>query len=70
MERAAPELAKLSAADAAAISERIEFATSAAMRGAIFAINTFLFALILGLAYALIFRAAVRRDATASKKSA
>lgn len=68
MERAAPELAKLSAADVAAITERIEFGTSAAMRGIVFAVNTFLFALVLGLAYALIFRAAVRRDATASSK--
>jgi hypothetical protein len=70
MERAAPELAKLPAADAALITERIESATSAATRGAIFGLNTFLFALLLGLAYALIFRAAVRRDAAASKKPA
>lgn len=61
MERAAPELAKLSAEDAAVITQKIEFATSAAARGVVFGLNTLLFGLLLGIAYALIFRAAAKR---------
>lgn len=68
MERAGPDLAKLSAEEAAAITQKIDYATSAAARGLVFGINTLLFGLLLGIAYALIFRAAVRRDETAKKK--
>ena len=67
MERAAPDLARLPADEAAAITQKIDFATSATARGVVFAINTFLFALLLGLAYALIFRAAARREDAAKK---
>ena len=67
MERAAPDLARLPADEAAAITQKIDFATSATARGVVFGINTFLFALLLGLAYALIFRAAARREDAAKK---
>jgi len=70
LERAAPDLAKLSPEDAAAAMRQIESFTSPAARGVVFGINTFLFALLLGIAYALIFRAAVRRDQKAGKPSA
>ena len=62
-----PELAKLSPDAAAEQTRQIDFFTSAAARGLIFGINTLLFAFLLGLAYALIFRAAARRDAGAKK---
>ena len=39
-------------------------------RGLIYALNTFLFALLLGIAYALIFRAAIRREQKAAKAAA
>lgn len=69
MERVGPDLAKLAPADAAALTQKIDFATSAAARGLIFGINTLLFASLLGIAYALIFRAAVKRDEAAKKKA-
>lgn len=69
MEKVGPELAKLSAEEAAAVTQKIEFATSAAARGLVFGINTLLFAALLGIAYALIFRAAVKRDEAAKKKA-
>lgn len=70
MERVGPDLAKLSADEAATVTQKIEFATSASARGLVFGINTLLFAALLGIAYALIFRAAGKRDAAAKKKSA
>jgi Protein of unknown function (DUF4199) len=63
MKRMEPELAKLAAEDAAKVVQQIDHATSAAARGLVYGINTLFFALILGLAYALIFRAADRREA-------
>ncbi len=69
LEQAGPELAKLSPDDLARATQQIELATSAGARSLIIGVNTFLFALVLGLAYALIFRAAVRRDAAASRKT-
>lgn len=68
LERAAPELSKLSPEDAAVVTEKIDFATSAAARGVVFGLNTLLFGLLLGIAYALIFRAATRREESAKKK--
>lgn len=69
LERVGPDLAKLSAEEAAAVAQKIEFATSAAARGLVFGINTLLFAALLGVAYALIFRAAARRDRKTAEKS-
>ena len=68
MERAAPELAKLSPEDAAKVVEKIDYATSAAARGLVYGVNTVVFAALLGIAFALIFRAAVRRDEAAKGK--
>lgn len=65
METAAPELSKLPPEQAAQITQTIDLTTSAVARGVVYGVNTFLFALLLGLAYALIFRAAARRDEAA-----
>jgi hypothetical protein len=62
LENAAAELAKLPPEQAADITQKIDFATSAVARGVVYGVNTLLFALLLGIAYALIFRAAARRD--------
>lgn len=70
MERVGPDLEKLSAEELAAVTEKIEFATSAAARALVYGINTLVFAAILGIAYALIFRAAVRRDRKTGEHSA
>lgn len=64
------ELAKLPADASAAAMKQIELASSAPARGLIYALNTFLFALLLGIAYALIFRAAIRREQKAAKAAA
>ncbi len=63
LKRLEPELAKLAAEDSARVMHQIDQASSAAARGVVYGINTLFFALILGLAYALIFRAAARREA-------
>lgn len=63
LKRLEPELAKLAAEDSARVMQQIDQASSAAARGVVYGINTLFFALILGLAYALIFRAAARREA-------
>lgn len=67
LERVEPELAKLSPEETAVVMQQIDFASSPLARGLVFLINTFLFSLILGLAYALIFRAAARREAEADR---
>lgn len=69
VERAKDELAKLSPEAAAEVMQKIDYATSAAARGVVYGVNTLLFATLLGLAFALIFRAAIRRD-TANQASA
>lgn len=63
MKRVEPELAKLAAEDAAQVAHQVDQATSAVARGVVYGLNTLFFALLLGLAYALIFRAAARREA-------
>lgn len=62
MDRAKVELAKLSPDEAAQVMQKIDYATSALARGIVYGANTFLFATLMGIAFALIFRAAVRRD--------
>ncbi len=63
LKRLEPELAKLAAEDAAKVMQQVDQASSAVARGVVYGLNTFFFALLLGLAYALIFRAAARREA-------
>ncbi len=70
LEQAGPDLAKLSPEAGAAALRQIEAYTSPVARGVVFGVNTLLFAALLGIAYALIFRAAVRRDQKAGAKSA
>ncbi|MCX6938494.1 MAG: DUF4199 domain-containing protein [Verrucomicrobia bacterium] len=62
VERAKDQLAKLSPEEAAQVMQKIEYATSATARGVVYGVNTFLFATLLGIAFAMIFRASVRRD--------
>ena len=76
MERAGPELAKLTAAgdpdslrQHAEVLKQIDYAVSPLARAIVYGFNTFFFATLLGIAFALIFRAAARRDEAASKRS-
>jgi Protein of unknown function (DUF4199) len=62
LERAKDKLAALPPEKLTEAMRQIDYATSAGARGLVYAFNTFLFATLLGLAFALIFRAAVRRD--------
>lgn len=65
LERAKDKLAAYTPEQVAQSTQQIDYATSAAARGLVYGLNTFFFATLLGLAFALIFRAAVRRDAAA-----
>jgi hypothetical protein len=65
LERVKDQLAAYSPEQIAQSTQQIDYATSAAARGLVYGLNTFFFASLLGLAFALIFRAAVRRDTAA-----
>ncbi len=68
LEGAKAELAKLDATALADAHRHIDYATSPLARGIIYTVNTTLFAILLGIAFALIFRAAAKRDEAAGKK--
>ena len=63
MERVKTTLPQLPPDEIARVVKQIDYATSAAARGLVYGLNTVVFATLLGLAFALIFRAAGRRDA-------
>ena len=65
MERVQDQLVGYTPEQIAQSTQQIDYATSAAARGLVYGLNTFFFATLLGLAFALIFRAAVRRDTAA-----
>ena len=66
---AAEQLAALSPEDAAEAARNVDLAVSPLARGLAQGINTFLFATIVGLAFAVVLRAALRREAAAQAKS-
>jgi hypothetical protein len=68
LEGAKAHLATLSPEKLAEDMRHIDYATSAMARGIGYALPTFVFATLMGIAFALIFRAAARRDAAIKKK--
>jgi hypothetical protein len=65
---AAEHLAKLSAEDLEQARRAIAFHTSPTARGLVHGVNLFFFGTLMGLAFAMIFRAAARREAQATKR--
>lgn len=68
LKNAEPYLAPLSAEEAATQKTVIEFFNSPLFTSVVYVINVFFFTLLLGIAYAWIFRAAVRRDEAAAAR--
>jgi hypothetical protein len=67
--RIKPDLDKLGAEGAAEMLRQVDYFTSAGFRGLVYGLNTLLFATLLSIAFALIFRASVKRERALQKET-